>query len=103
MTDKRTQQMADQSNTEKRPEDWTTGDEAMTGAQRSYLKTLSEEAKAPFDENLTKAQASLRIDELQQLTGRGQSRKDERPRAAESGSSEADAHGGDVRGVSDRE
>ena len=85
MTDKRTQQMADQSNTEKRPEDWTTGDEQMTGAQRSYLKTLSEEAKAPFDENLTKAQASLRIDELQQQTGRGQSRKDERPSAAESG------------------
>jgi len=64
MTDKRTQQMADQSNTEKPPEDWTTGDEPMTGAQRSYLKTLSEEAKAPFDDSLTKAQASLRIDEL---------------------------------------
>ncbi len=103
MTDKRTQQMADQSNTEKRPEDWTTGDEQMTGAQRSYLKTLSEEAKAPFDENLTKAQASLRIDELQQQTGRGQSRKDDKPSAAGQESSEADAHGGDVRGVSDRE
>ena len=55
MTDKRTQQMADQSNTEKRPEDWTTGDEPMTGAQRSYLKTLSEEAKVEFEEDLTKA------------------------------------------------
>ena len=103
MTDKRTQQMADQSNTEKRPEDWTTGDEPMTGAQRSYLKTLSEEAKAPFDENLTKAQASLRIDELQQMTGRGQPRKGERQRTIESGEAEADAHSGDVRGVSDRE
>lgn len=103
MTDKRTQQMADQSNTEKNPEDWTTGDEPMTGAQRSYLKTLSEEAKTPFDENLTKAQASLRIDELQQITGRGQVRS-ERPRAAHlDEQSEADAHAGDVRGVSDRD
>jgi hypothetical protein len=103
MTDKRTQQMADQSNTEKNPEDWTTGDEPMTGAQRSYLKTLSEEAKTTFDENLTKAQASLRIDELQQVTGRGQSRNNDRPRTPESDQAEADAHAGDVRGVSDRE
>lgn len=43
----------------------------MTGAQRSYLKTLSEEANEEFDENLTKAQASKRIEELQQKTGRG--------------------------------
>lgn len=103
MTDKRTQQMADQSNAEKPPEDWTTGDEPMTGAQLSYLKTLSEEAKAPFDDSLTKAQASIRIDELQQVTGRGQPRKDERPRMTVTGDAEADAHGGDVRGVSDRE
>lgn len=103
MTDKRTQQMADQSNTEKRPEDWTTGDEPMTGAQRSYLKTLSEEAKESFDENLTKAQASLRIDELQQKTGRGQPRNNEQQRTTGSGQAEADAHAGDVRGVSDRE
>lgn len=103
MTDKRTQQMADQSNTEKRPEDWTTGDEAMTGAQRSYLKTLSEEAKVEFGEGLTKAEASLRIDELQKITGRGQPRKEERERVTESGEAEGDAHGGDVRGVSDRE
>lgn len=102
MTDKRTQQMADQSNTEKAPENWTTGDEAMTGAQRSYLKTLSEEAKAPFDKNLTKAQASIRIDELQKVTGRGQPSKDEKPRMTEAGDAEADGHGGDVRGVSDR-
>jgi hypothetical protein len=63
--------MADESNTIKNPDDWTTGDEPMTGAQRSYLKTLSEEAKAEFDENLTKAEASKRIDELQEQTGRG--------------------------------
>lgn len=73
MTDKQTQSQADESNTIKNPEDWTTGDEAMTGAQRSYLKTLSEEAKEEFDENLTKAEASKRIDELQQKTGRGTS------------------------------
>jgi hypothetical protein len=72
MTDKQTQEQADQSNTIKNPDDWTTGDEPMTGAQRSYLKTLSEEAKEEFDENLTKAEASKRIDELQQKTGRGQ-------------------------------
>lgn len=72
MTDKRTQQSAEQSNMEKDPEDWVTGDEPMTGAQRSYLKTLSEEAKVPFDEQLTKAEASRRIDELQRITGRGQ-------------------------------
>jgi hypothetical protein len=71
MTDKRTQSMAEQSNMEKDPEQWVTGDEPMTGAQRSYLKTLCEEAKEQFDENLTKAQASQRIDELQEKTGRG--------------------------------
>ena len=59
------------SNTQKAPEDWVTGDEPMTGAQASYLKTLSEEAKEPFDANLTKAEASRRIDELQAKTGRG--------------------------------
>ena len=59
------------SNTVKDPDEWVTGDEPMTGAQRSYLKTLSDEANEPFDENLTKAEASKRIDELQQKTGRG--------------------------------
>jgi hypothetical protein len=64
------------SNTQKDPADWTTGDEPMTGAQKSYLKTLSEEAKEPFDDQLTKAEASRRIDELQQKTGRGGRRGD---------------------------
>ncbi|MFH5923396.1 DUF3072 domain-containing protein [Roseomonas xinghualingensis] len=59
------------SNTVKDPDNWTTGDEPITGAQASYLKTLSEEAGEPFDENLTKAEASKRIDELQEKTGRG--------------------------------
>ncbi len=59
------------SNTEKDPDEWVTGDEPMTGAQASYLKTLSQEAGEEFDESLTKAQASERIDELQAKTGRG--------------------------------
>lgn len=74
MTDKRTQDQAGQSNMQKDPEQWTTGDEPMTGAQRSYLKTLCEEAKMPFDDKLSKAQASKRIDELQRITGRGRNR-----------------------------
>ncbi len=72
MSDKQTQNQAEEGNTIKDPENWTTGDEPMTGAQRSYLSTLSEEAKEEFDENLTKAEASKRIEELQQKTGRGQ-------------------------------
>ena len=59
-------------NAEKNPDDWTTGGEAMTGAQASYLKTLSEEANTEFEDGLTKAEASKRIDELQAETGRGQ-------------------------------
>lgn len=59
------------SNREKDPDDWVTGDERMTGAQASYLKTLCEEAKQEFDPHLTKADASKRIDELQHITGRG--------------------------------
>jgi len=59
------------SNTIKDPADWTTGDETMTGAQASYLKTLSEEAGEGFDPALSKAEASKRIDELQAKTGRG--------------------------------
>ncbi len=59
------------SNTVKDPEDWTTGDEPMTGAQASYLKTLCEEAGEEFDPGLSKADASLRIDALQEKTGRG--------------------------------
>lgn len=58
-------------NAEKDPHDWTTGGEPMTGAQASYLKTLSEEAGEEFDPGLTKADASLKIDELQAKTGRG--------------------------------
>jgi hypothetical protein len=58
------------SNTQKAPEDWTTGDEPMTGAQASYLKTLCEEAGEPFDSDLSKAEASKRIDALREKTGK---------------------------------
>jgi hypothetical protein len=61
------------TNTEKDPDDWVTGEETMTGAQASYLKTLCEEADEAFDPNLTKAAASKMIDALQQKTGRGRS------------------------------
>jgi len=59
------------SNTIKDPDEWKTGDEAMTGAQWSYLQTLADEAGEEVDPNLTKAEASKRIEELQQKTGRG--------------------------------
>jgi hypothetical protein len=59
------------SNAVKDPEDWATGDETMTGSQASYLKTLCQEAGEEFDPSLTKADASKRIDELQEKTGRG--------------------------------
>lgn len=61
-----------QGNAVKDPENWVTKDEAMTGAQASYLQTLCEEAKVEFNPELTKADASILIDELQQKTGRGQ-------------------------------
>ncbi len=58
-------------NAVKDPDDWVTGDEPMTGAQASYLKTLSEEAGEAFDPELNKAEASKKIDALQEETGRG--------------------------------
>jgi len=65
------QDVSNKSNTVKDPDDWTTGAEPMTGAQQSYLKTLSDEAGEELDEKLTKAEASKKIDELQHKTGRG--------------------------------
>jgi uncharacterized damage-inducible protein DinB len=61
------------SNVDKDPDEWKTGDEPMTGAQASYLKTLSDQAGEPFDDSLTKAEASRRIDALREKTGRGAS------------------------------
>ena len=62
----------ERSNTIKDPEDWTTGDEPMTGAQGSYLHTLASEEGETIDQDLTKAEASRRIEELQEKTGRGE-------------------------------
>ena len=69
------------------PEDWTTGDEPMTEAQTSYLRTLSDEVGEPFDESLTKAQASARIDELRDRSPRiaGDAGSTSRPSQAEGG------------------
>ena len=61
----------DQGNTIKHPDDWKTGDEPITGAQRSYLHTLADEAGEEVNDDLTKAEASKKIDELQDATGRG--------------------------------
>jgi hypothetical protein len=69
--DKHTQDTAENSNMVKDRKDWTTADEPMTGAQKSYLSTLCQEAGEEFDEHLSKAAASKRIDKLQHKTGRG--------------------------------
>lgn len=60
-----------QQNPEKDPEQWTTGDEPMTGPQESYVRTLAQEAGADVPDGMTKAEASQLIEELQQRTGRG--------------------------------
>ena len=59
------------SNLEKDPDDWVSGDDPMTEAQASYLKTLSEQAHDPetFSDKLSKAEASKRIDALKQELG----------------------------------
>jgi Protein of unknown function (DUF3072) len=64
-------QQAPNETAEKDPADWVTGDEPMTGPQRSYLHTLGQEAGSDIPDDLNKAQASELIEELQQSTGRG--------------------------------
>jgi hypothetical protein len=75
MARKNEQRQSDAPNTNriKDPEDWSTGEEPMTGAQESYLNTLASEAGEELEPDLTKAEASKRIDELQEKTGRGRS------------------------------
>jgi len=58
----------------KDPEEWTTGDEPMTGAQESYVHMLAREAGESMDEDLSKAEVSRKIEELQEKTGRGRKR-----------------------------
>lgn len=62
---------APMENAEKDPSDWVTGDEPMTGPQRSYVHTLAQEAGRDVPDEMTKAEASALIDELQAQTGRG--------------------------------
>jgi hypothetical protein len=66
------------SNTEKDPDDWVSGDEPMTGAQASYLKTLCEQAHTPerFSDDLTKAEASKLIDEMREQAGVADAQRD---------------------------
>ena len=59
-----------QSGLQRDPDEWKTADEPMTDAQRSYLQTLCRETGEPFDDRLSKADASKRIDELRDLSPR---------------------------------
>ncbi|MEE8601572.1 MAG: DUF3072 domain-containing protein [Euzebya tangerina] len=70
MTTNITRPDPDHSNTEKDPDTWVTGDEPMTGAQQSYLATLAEETGQTVPADLTKAEASSLIDELQTASDR---------------------------------
>ena len=60
----------DQSALQRDPDEWKTGDEPMTDAQRSYLETLCRETGEEFDDSLSKADASKRIDELRERSPR---------------------------------
>lgn len=63
--------IAKNDNTVKNPDEWKTGNEPMTGAQKSYVNTLASEAGENVDQEMTKAEAAKKIDELQEKTGRG--------------------------------
>jgi hypothetical protein len=71
MSQKQSRNEAAPQGVQKDPDQWVTGDESMTASQASYLKTLAQEAGEEIDEDLTKAEASKKIDELQEQTGRG--------------------------------
>jgi hypothetical protein len=66
----------------KDPQEWVTGDEPMTGAQDSYLHTLAREAGEKVQDDLTKAEASEKIEQLQEKTGRGTQAATRKPRAS---------------------
>ena len=66
----KTKQDAREKGAIKDPSEWVTGDEPMTGAQESYLNTMAREAGEDVDPDLTKAEASEKIEELQEQTGR---------------------------------
>ena len=69
MTDRTNLQPEDRPGLEKDPNDWVTGDEPMTGAQASYLETLSRQTGEKVSGDLTKAEASERIDDLRDRAG----------------------------------
>ena len=70
MTDANTNASTDPS-AAKDPSDWVTGDEPATGPQESYLSTLAQQAGEEVDpEGLSKADASMKIEELKEQTGR---------------------------------
>ena len=71
---------------EKDPEDWVTGDEPMTGAQASYLETLSRQTGADVPDDLTKADASKKIDELRDRAGLAGGSDDDRGRRTDDSS-----------------
>jgi len=60
----------DQAGLQRDPDEWKTGDEPMTDAQRSYLETLCRDTGEEFDDTLSKAAASKRIDELRDRSPR---------------------------------
>jgi hypothetical protein len=67
-----TESLSPQENPAKDPADWVTGDEPMTGPQKSYLQTLAREAGRDVEvDGMSKADASRLIDELQAASGRG--------------------------------
>jgi hypothetical protein len=70
---KKNRDLSEQQNlsAQKDPAEWVTGDESMTGPQASYLHTLAQEAGEEVDDSLSKAEASKKIDDLQEKTGRG--------------------------------
>jgi DUF3072 family protein len=71
MKSRKSEHAEQQPSARKDPDEWKTGDESMTGPQASYLHTLAQEAGESVDDSLTKAEASKKIDELQEKTGRG--------------------------------
>ena len=71
-----------ENGTIKEPAEWTTGDEPMTGAQDSYIHTLAREAGEEVPDEMTKAEASMKIDELRKKTGLGDAPK--KPKARRS-------------------
>jgi hypothetical protein len=64
MSESQSNSQPDTASPEKDPADWVTGDEPATGAQKSYLETLTRQSDEDVPDDLTKAEASQRIDEL---------------------------------------